>query len=78
MSLSPRLLDWALNGVPVYIRRRPADGVAYATTYDYSRFLPNEPPLDTVRVMIKPDTPASFDPTTAPIVLKLLAHYNGG
>lgn len=72
--VSPRLLDWVLNGVPVYIRRRPADGVPYATTYDFSKFL-TEAPLETVRVQIAKDTPKEFDPCTAPSVLKALEKH---
>jgi len=48
--MSPRALDWVCNGVPVYIRRRPADGSVYATTFDFSKFLPHEPPLETLRI----------------------------
>jgi hypothetical protein len=75
MSVSPRMLDWALNGVPVYIRRRPIDGVAYATTYDFSQFI-KEPPLHTMRVRINKDTPAGWDPTTHKSVVKKVAEFN--
>lgn len=71
-SVSPRMLDWALNGVPVYIRRRPIDGCVYATLHDYSRFLKEEP-LATVRVAITAETPADFNPEDHPSVLKKLA-----
>jgi hypothetical protein len=75
MSVTPRMLDWAINGVPVYIRRAPVDGKAYATTYDYSRFI-KEPPLETVRLMVKPDTLASWKPEEDPRILAKLAEYN--
>lgn len=71
-GVSPRLLDWALNGVPVYIRRRPADNKLYATTYDFSQFI-KEPPLATVRVPVGADTPRDFKPEEHPKVLKALA-----
>jgi len=48
-KISARELDWVLNGVPVYIRRRPLDGKLYATRFDFSQFV-KEPPLATVRV----------------------------
>lgn len=70
--ISPRLLDWAINGVPVYIRRRPFDGVIYATTHDFSRFI-DEPVLATVRVPITAETPADFNPEEHESVLKKLA-----
>lgn len=76
MNISPRMLDWIINGVPVYIRRRPSDGVAYATTEDFSRFLPNEPALETVRLMIEKDTPASWKPENDIRVIRKLADYN--
>lgn len=72
--ISPRLLDWVLNGVPVYIRRRPSDGIAYATTTDFSKFL-TEAPLETIRVTIKKDTPKEFDPCTDPKVLAALERH---
>lgn len=75
MSVTPRMLDWALNGVPVYIRRRPIDGVAYATIVDFSRFI-REAPLHTMRV--RKDTPAGWDPTTHPSVVKKVAEFNRG
>lgn len=68
---TPRLLDWVLNGVPVYIRKRPIDGVLYATMTDFSRFIKEEPEA-TVRVKIAPDTPKDFDPCGAPEVLAKL------
>ena len=49
--VTPRALDWMCNGVPVYIRRRPADGSVYATTYDFSRFI-REEPLETLRIPV--------------------------
>jgi hypothetical protein len=69
------MLDWVLNGIPIYIRRRPIDGVAYATINDFSKFV-KEPPLDTMRVRITKDTPAGWDPTSHPRVVKKLAEYN--
>lgn len=76
MSVSPRMLDWAINGVPVYIRRRPVDGVAYATTYDYSKFM-SEAPLETMRVHVPKDALATWDAAQDPRVIKRLRHYNG-
>lgn len=67
-KMTPRLMDWILNGVPVYIRKRPSDGVLYATTHDYSRFIREEPEA-TVRVKITVETPKDFDPCEAPEVL---------
>lgn len=49
--MNPRQLDWLCNGVPVYIRRRPADGTLYATTFDFSKFVRDEP-LETLRIPI--------------------------
>lgn len=49
--MTPRALDWMCNGVPVYIRRRPTDGGVYATTYDFSRFI-REEPLETLRIPV--------------------------
>lgn len=50
--ITPRQLDWLCNGVPVYIRRRPADGAVYATTTDFTRFI-TEPPLETLRIPLE-------------------------
>lgn len=50
-NLTPRALDWACNGVPVYIRRRPVDGAVYATTFDFSKFVRDEP-LETLRLPV--------------------------
>lgn len=75
MSVSPRMLDWAINGVPVYIRRRPIDGVAYATTYDFSRFIKEEP-LETMRVRVPKDALRDWDAEKDPRVIKKLAEYN--
>jgi hypothetical protein len=63
------MLDWVLNGVPVYIRKRPSDGKLYATTYDFGRFL-KEPALATVRVRLAKDTPKDFKPEEHRSVLK--------
>lgn len=71
MVMTPRLLDWILNGVPVYIRKRPADGALYATKYDFSRFI-REEPVATVHVKITVETPKDFDPCGAPAVLAKL------
>jgi hypothetical protein len=46
-DVTPRMLDWAVNGVPVNINRNGA-GELYATIHDYSRF--GVKPLATVRV----------------------------
>jgi hypothetical protein len=74
-TISPRLLDYVLNGVPVYIRRRPADGVAYATTYDFSRFI-KEAPLATMRLRVEKDTLATWEPETDPRVIAKLKEFN--
>lgn len=76
MSVSPRMLDWAINGVPVYIRRGPIDGKAYATTYDYSRFLPHDSPLETMRVRVPKDALRDWDAAKDPRVIKALEKYN--
>lgn len=68
--MTPRLLDWAINGVPVYIYRRASGGV-YATKHDFSRFGVNA--IATVRVKITEKTPAGYDVETDPAVLKKLA-----
>lgn len=69
--MTPRQLDWILNGVPVYIRKRPIDGVYYATMQDFSRFLKEAPDAE-VRVKITVETPKDFDPCGAPEVLAKL------
>lgn len=68
-KISARELDWVLNGVPVYIRRRPLDGKLYATMFDFSQFV-KEPPLATVRVRLAKDTPKDFKPEEHESVLK--------
>ena len=74
--MNPRTLDYLINGVPVYIRRRPTDGVAYATTYDFSRFI-KEPPLATVRVRIEDATTVTFEELKqCPQVRAKLAEFN--
>ena len=74
--VSPRALDYMLNGVPVYIRRRPADQVAYATTYDFSKFVMEEP-LQVVRKKFNNlDEIRAYKPDEDPVILKLLAEYN--
>jgi hypothetical protein len=50
--MNPRTLDMLCRGIPVYIRRRPVDGSVYATVTDFSRFLPDEPPLEVVRIPV--------------------------
>lgn len=75
MAVSPRMLDWMLNGVPVYIRRRPIDGVAYATIQDFSRFI-KEAPLETIRLMVDKDTLASWEPEKDIRIIRKLAEYN--
>lgn len=75
MAISPRMLDWICNGVPVYIRRRPSDGKAYATIQDFSRYI-KEPPLETVRLMMTKDTPASWEPEKDIRIIRKLAEYN--
>jgi hypothetical protein len=45
--ISPALLDAAINGVKVYINRRP-DGSVYGTVHDFERF--GVKPLKIVRV----------------------------
>lgn len=74
-NISPRALDWILNGVPVYIRRAPIDGKAYATTYDFSKFV-REAPLEIMRLPIEKDTLATWKPEADPRVIKKLAEYN--
>lgn len=73
-SITPRLLDIVANGYPVFIRRRK-DGSIYATGHDFSNFLPDEPPLATVRVPITRDTPADFKPEEHASVLSKLAEF---
>lgn len=74
---TPRMLDWALNGVPVYIRKRPIDGQFYATMTDFSRFIKEAPEAE-VRVRITVDTPKDFDPCGAPEVLAKLYELRNG
>jgi hypothetical protein len=68
------LLDWALNGVPVYIRKS-VSGEVYATTCDFSQFLIG-PPLETVRIRVDEYTPAGYDCATDPVILRKLKEYN--
>lgn len=70
-NLTPRQLDWLLNGVPVYIRRRP-DGTLYATSFDFSKFLPGEEPEATLRLRFDKFTPADWVPEEDPKVLEKL------
>lgn len=74
-EVSPQLLDWALNGIPVQIWRRPTDHVCYATTHDFRKFIGTEP-LETMRIKAKPDTPAGYDFAEHPKVKKRLAELN--
>jgi len=69
--MTPRQLDWLINGVPVYIRARPADGELYATACDFSKFLTEEP-IATVRVKFDKHTPADWVPEEDPAVLRKL------
>lgn len=75
MDISPRLLDWAISGVPVYIRRRPADGVAYATVHDFSKFV-TEAPIETLRIRVPDIAPTDWDATKHPSVVAALAKLN--
>jgi hypothetical protein len=49
-GMSPRELDWRINGVPVYIYKRPNGGVIYPSMFDFDRF--GVEALATVRVPI--------------------------
>lgn len=73
--LSPRALDWLCNGVPVYIRRRPADGSVYATTSDFSKFI-KEPPLETLRVPVGGiEDIRKWEPEKDPRVIEAIAKH---
>lgn len=74
MKISPRMLDWIVNGVPVYIRKHP-DGTYYATTEDFSKYLTDRP-VETVRLEIEHNTPASWKPEQDERVLAKLREYN--
>lgn len=79
-GVSPRALDAVLNGLKVYIRRRPADGVAYATSYDFSKFVMAEP-LETMRLSFDTteDLKAVYDNLEAdPRVKAVVDRYNAG
>lgn len=73
--ITPQLLDWAIRGVPVYIRRRPADKVAYATTCDFSKFV-MEPPIETIYVRVPKDAPVGWDAEKDQAIVAALAKYN--
>jgi hypothetical protein len=73
--VSPRALDWCINGVPVYIRRRPADGTVYATTADFSMFL-REEPLETLRIPVGDISDIrAWEPEKDPRVLEAIARH---
>jgi hypothetical protein len=79
-NIPPRVLDWAINGIPVYIRERhalrPTDrDLVYATTHDFSRFT-REEPLETMRIKVPKDAPPDWDPTTAPKVIERVHFHN--
>jgi hypothetical protein len=60
--------------VEVYIRRRPTDGVAYATVHDLSKYT-MEPALETLTVPI-PFDDAPWDATKHPTVTAALDKLN--
>lgn len=69
-GISPRQLDILCNGYPVRFYKRPADGVIYASLYDYSRFRVD--PLHTIRVPLDKIGP-DWNIETCPIVTAALA-----
>lgn len=74
-NISPRALDWLCNGVPVYIRRRPSDGKVYATTFDFSKFV-REDPLATLRVPVGDlKDLRGWEPETDPRVIEAMARH---
>jgi hypothetical protein len=75
MKITPRLLDWAINGVPVYIRRRPADGYAYATVMDFTGFV-SDGPIETIRMKVTADTPTDYNFETDPYIVAKVKAYN--
>lgn len=70
LKLSPGLLDWIANGVPVRIYKRPDDTV-YASVEDFSRF--GVEPVETIRVSCTPTLPADIQ--TWPEVIAALARH---
>jgi hypothetical protein len=68
------MLDWALNGVPVYIRKRPIDGAVYATTFDFSKFI-REAALETMRVHVPKNALRNWDAAQDPRVKKKIAEW---
>lgn len=47
-GVTPRMLDWAINGVPVNIYHRPSAPQYYASIHDFKRF--GVQPVAVVRV----------------------------
>lgn len=80
MLSSPRVLDWVINGVPVYIYERPQAGAVgwtryYSSTHDYARF--RLEPMMVIRV--RPPMPefiGPWNPEYDPAVLARLAILN--
>jgi hypothetical protein len=73
-KMTPKMLDWAANGVEVFIRRRPKDGLAFATTYDYGKLI-TEPPLEVLRVRVPVEDIKAFEPETHPQVMAALRRH---
>lgn len=74
MNISPRMLDWLINGVPVYIYKHP-DGSYYAATEDFNRYFAVKS-VETVRLPIEPNTPVTWKPELDERVLAKLREYN--
>ena len=66
-DMRPGALDALINGIKVYINRRPQDGSVYATVHDFSRF--GVKSLKVVRVPL-----SCLNPEQHPDVLKALEH----
>lgn len=60
-QITPAILDAVINGVPVFIYKRPGDGVHYASLDDYARhFGSSFAPVEVFRVPARPDLEVDF------------------
>lgn len=83
-NLTPKMLDWAINGIPVHIHRRPQLLLDrnphmhshYATIYDFARY--NVPTLEVIRVPVPMSALSDWDPTKHESVLARLKALNAG
>lgn len=74
-GMSPLQLDMLINGLKVFIYRRPSDQVVYAELCDFSRF--GVDALEVVRIPLDKLTPTTKreDVLGDPIVLKAIARH---